>query len=101
MTQSFVLAAGLRPLGKVDVVTVGHEARHRTYLVNMAIYARADDGHPPDIPFAIEDPVAIMNMQDNVHFDVILGMDVLEKFDFVLRRNGTFFLQLTPPLAPL
>lgn len=45
--------------------------------------------------FALEEPLEIVNMDDNVNFDLILGFDLLKNFNFSFNTQSRIFeLQL-------
>jgi len=42
----------------------------------------------------METPCEVINIADNEYFDAILGMDILEQFDFRFQKTGEFLLQI-------
>ena len=83
-----------------------HEPRtHTRYLASIGLWASRVGADDPvrDLDsgeqtfFAIEDPIEIVNMDDNANFDVILGFDVLKDFSFSYDGRTRNFQLLVAP----
>ncbi len=67
-------------------------------MTNIGIWGhgldRGQNGDSSRSYFAVEGPFEVINIENNTHFDAILGMDVLEKFSFKFEKGGDFEVEL-------
>jgi hypothetical protein len=76
-----------------------HGARtHSRYLAGIGLWGvRTEDdgmGRSDGLErslFALEDPCEIVDMENNSHFDVILGFDILKRFSFRFDADDGMF----------
>lgn len=84
--------------GRKLVKNVHNENYHGLYFANIGIYAtHAVNGRNLEQSqsyFGFPEPIEVMDIADNERFDAILGMDLLEKYDFEFSRIGEFTLYL-------
>lgn len=78
---------GLRP-----VVGVGGSAVFPTWITFLGFFFDQDadfegDNHTSTGLFILPDPLLTVEISDNEWFDVIIGRDVLEKFEFLVRKG--------------
>ncbi len=52
------------------------------------------DNHITESLFLLDEPLLAVEIADNAWFDVIIGRDVLTKFDFSIKRGGRWELVL-------
>ena len=80
------------------VKNVHNQNLHGLYFANLGVYiTHKIDGKATTQEqgyFGFPDPIEVMDIADNDRFDAILGMDVLENYDFEFSRNGEFRLFL-------
>lgn len=60
---------------------------HSRYLAGIAFWAQRangllDSSHNEMTLYSLEEPFEIVDMDDNMNFDLILGFDVLKRFSF-------------------
>ena len=94
ITQNVVNRLKLRRRGRIPIRNVSGEALHWTYLFQVAIWPEADSDSP-SAPFGISDPVEGADLGANHLFDVLLGMDVLERGAMQMHSNGNFELSFS------
>lgn len=94
-------AIGLEQLlrhGRKLVKNVHNENLHGLYMARLGIFTthRSEGKELVASPsyFGFEDPIEIMDIADNERFDAILGMDLLQKFEFTFFRDGEFQLRM-------
>lgn len=99
LTNHVISAERLIRHGHRHIRNVHSEATHSLFMTMLGIFA-GDDGNqdgefePSKTYFGLEEPVEVINIADNDNFDAIIGMDVLERFDFRFTRAGIFELDL-------
>lgn len=87
-----------RVIAELNLLRTGHmqfsglhgPRTHTRYLASLGIWAhrvdRGGSGSRLDQNelslFSLDEPIEIVNMDDNVNFDLILGFDVLKNFSF-------------------
>ena len=75
------------------VKNVHNQNLHGLYMTQMGIFAthRIDgrDYVESRSYFRLPNPTEVMDIADNDRFDAILGMDILENYDFRFERDGT------------
>lgn len=83
------------------MMTDGSGARpRRVFWLNVGIVC-SDAGavqigfDQPATLFQLE-PVEAVEIADNRWFELIVGTDTLQRFDFTLKKGGDFTLDLTP-----
>lgn len=80
------------------VKNVHNQNLHGLYMAQIGIFStdhRLIDGdRSMRSYFGLPEPTEVMDIADNERFDAILGMDVLQGFDFRFYRNGSVELDL-------
>ena len=92
VTQNVVDRLGLLRRGRIEIRNVSGAALHWTYLFQVAIWPETEDGSPA-APFGLGDPMEGADLGDGRLFDVLLGMDILERGALKMSPNGEFELQ--------
>jgi len=92
LTRRVVHERSLIRRGKVDIDSVSGPHRHGLYLVSVGFVTGGE--HTARGYFMLEDPIDMIDVADNASFDIIVGMDVLERCDFEIKRSGDFQLKL-------
>lgn len=89
---------GLFRHGRKLVRNVHNQNFHGLYMAEMGIFAtdRVEGGKLQPIPayYGLPDPIEVMDIADNEGFDAIIGMDILENYDFEFSRAGKFTIFL-------
>jgi len=91
ITQNVVDRLKLKRRGRIPIRNVSGEALHWTYLFQVAIWPEATSDMP-SAPFGIGDPIEGADLGDGRLFDVLLGMDVLERGAMQMHLDGDFEL---------
>ena len=92
--------AKLRSYGMTQMRGGNGVSIHITYIIQMGIWCaepsdfEGDDGETRTL-FQLPDPYEAPAIRDNSWFDVIIGTDILVKYDFHLRKGGEFTLTLS------
>ncbi len=80
------------------VRNVHNQNLHGLYMANLGIFAtHRYEGNklvPSPTYYGFEEPIEVMDIADNERFDAILGMDLLQKFEFGFSVGGEFTLNL-------
>ena len=80
------------------VKNVHSENYHGLYMAQIGIFStneRCAHGEAAIRSYwGLAQPTEVMSITDNERFDAILGMDVLQEFDFHYFRNGTIEIEL-------
>lgn len=89
----------LEHLGMRPVVGVGGQHYLNTWVTFLCFFfdQEADfegDNHTTQGIFILPDPLLAIEIDNNEWFDVIIGRDVLTRFDFSLKRGGRWELHL-------
>lgn len=102
-SRSVIAEHNLTRTGHMEFSGLHGPRTHTRYLAAIGFWGRRVDQEISSIAFdeteqslfAIEEPIEIVNMDDNVNFDLILGFDVLKHFNFSFdTRSRIFELQL-------
>jgi hypothetical protein len=84
--------------GRKLVKNVHNENLHGLYMATLGIFTthRSEGNELIASPsyFGFEDPIEVIDIADNERFDAILGMDLLQKYDFTFFRDGEFQIRL-------
>jgi len=86
--------------GKTLISGVGGLNAHRTFLFHIGFWCenaqgRADDDGNVDLTyFGLPEAEEAVEIPDNASFDVIIGMNILGKFDLNFSRTGEFVLKI-------
>jgi len=97
LSRSAIAIENLSSHGKRAIQNVHNQQLHRLYFINLGFVCEIErpDGGENDVSYyAMETPCEVINIADNEYFDVILGMDILEQFDFRFHKTGEFLLQI-------
>lgn len=97
LTQETIGAERLRWHGKKAIQNVHSLNRHYLFWIHLgfwAVDAEAPAYAAPGSFFALPAPVEVINIANNYWFDAIIGMDVLQRYDLRMDRNGEFELRL-------
>jgi predicted aspartyl protease len=89
--QNVVDRLSLARRGRIEIRNVSGAALHWTYLFQVAIWPVSDDGSP-QAPFGLEEPIEGADLGDGRLFDVLLGMDILERGALKMDTKGNFEL---------
>lgn len=98
LAHDTITQEGLVRHGHKFIRNVHDEATHSLFMTNIGIWGhgldRGQNGDSSRSYFAVEGPFEVINIENNTHFDAILGMDVLEKFSFKFEKGGDFEVEL-------
>lgn len=97
LSRNTIVNEALVSHGKRQISNVHDLNVHRLYFVNLGFWANGDTSDPKNVThsyFGWDRPIEVINIADNHNFDAIIGMDVLENFNFRFERTGLFELQL-------
>lgn len=99
ITQSVARSHSLENRGKRSVVGAGGINIHNTWITFLAFIHDIDadfegDQHQAQGLFIVSDALMAIEIPDNKWFDVIIGRDVLTRYDFHIRRGGYWELNL-------
>lgn len=96
VSQNVVQQVGLQRCGRVDVWNIKRSETHWTYLFNLAFLPTHDDAGELSVQswFGYDAEIEGIDVGNHPYFDVLIGMDVLSKFDFCIFRSGAFQIQL-------
>jgi hypothetical protein len=93
-----VREARLAPYGMIKMTGGNGPSIHRTFIVQIGVWCGElgefeGDGQVTKTLFQL-DGLEAAEIRDNQWFDVIIGTDVLVRYDFHLKRGGEFTLTL-------
>ncbi|MGQ7830406.1 hypothetical protein [Altererythrobacter sp. Z27] len=91
VTQNVVDKLKLQRRGRIQVGNVHSHAWHWTYLFHVAIWPDSDS-ETISAAFGIGDEVEGIDVGDSRYYDVLLGMDILQRGSLSLNQDGTFEL---------
>lgn len=102
LSQSVITAQKLIRTGHMQFKGIHEPRTHTRYLAGIGFWARRTDGvisslaydQAEETLFSLEEPIEVVNMDDNFNFDLILGFDILKKFSFSYDSSRRSF-QLT------
>lgn len=99
ISHSVARSHRLENLGLRPVVGVGGVQLHPTWAAFLCFFYQVSadfegDGHVATGAFVVDEPLLAVEIPHNRWFDVIVGRDVLTKFDFFIRRGGDWELHL-------
>lgn len=99
ITQSVARSHRLENMGRRSVVGAGGLNIHNTWVTFLAFIYDSDadfegDNHRAENLFILPDAFMAVEIPDNRWFDVIIGRDILARFDFNVRRGGSWELHL-------
>jgi hypothetical protein len=80
-----LVGRGKRPIGSIQ-----GEGQAERYLFRIGLTPHRDDS-PPAFPFIFEE-VPGFELGNSFQFEALLGMDILERCDFSMRRDGRCIL---------
>ena len=80
------------------VKNVHNQNYHGLYMAQIGIFSTDERGGHGEASmrsyYGLAEPTEIMDIADNERFDAILGMDVLQEFDFHFFRGGIVEIEL-------
>jgi predicted aspartyl protease len=90
ISRSIIAELGLMRTGHMQLASVHGPQTHSRYLASIALWTKRVDNNRDSVLFndaeltlfSIENPFEIVDMQDNVNFDMIFGFDILRFFSF-------------------
>lgn len=99
ITRSVARSHRLEHLGRRDVVGAGGLNIHNTWVTFLAFICDVDadfegDNHRAETVYVLPDAFMAVEIPDNKWFDVIIGRDILTRFDFFIRKGGAWELHL-------
>lgn len=98
LTYRAIGLEGLQRHARKLVKNVHNQNLHGLYMTQIGIFSTdsKEDGRyvSQRSYFGLSEPIEVIDIADNERFDAILGMDLLEHFDFRFERDGTFELDL-------
>lgn len=97
LSRSTIIAENLTSHSKRVIQNVHNQQVHRLYFINIGFMCKTENANGSESErsyFAVERPCEAINIADNENFDAIIGMDVLEQFDFQFEKSGDFTLKL-------
>ena len=96
VTAKAIHENGLICTGRRDVFSGRGESRHKVYDFYLGLECESVDGRGQSTPtvYQLPEPQRAINIPDNAHFDLILGMNILGKCDFRIDRNGQFVIEI-------
>lgn len=89
----------LMRIGHMQLSSVHGPKTHSRYFASIALWAeRVDPERAQPAPmgrertlFSLTDPFEVVDMDNNVNFDLILGFDVLKEFSFTFDAQNHLF----------
>lgn len=98
LTYRAIGLEGLHRHSRKLVKNVHNQNLHGLYMAQIGIFSTSQriTGGETSMRsyFGLAEPTEVMDIADNERFDAILGMDVLQDFDFRFYRDGTVELEL-------
>ena len=99
VSRSIIAEQNLFRTGHMEFSGIHGPQTHSRYLASIGIWAHRveNNSRSADLAsselsiFAIETPFEVVNMDDNINFDLILGFDVLKKFSFNFDNRDKMF----------
>jgi hypothetical protein len=99
VSRSVIAQHGLVRTGHMEFSGLHGPRTHTRYLASIGLWARRIEpndssenfGRCEQTLFLLEEPVEIVNMDDNVNFELILGFDVLKLFTFAFDQRTRIF----------
>lgn len=97
LSRRVIAIEGLRSHGKRFIQNVHSEARHYLYWANIGFFANGtvESMAESRTYFGLPGPTEIIDIANNENFDAILGMDILQRYDFHFDRTGDFEIRLS------
>ena len=97
LSRNAIAAENLNSHSKRVIQNVHSQEVHRLYFINIGFMVTTEGVNGSESErsyYAVERPCEAINIADNENFDDIIGMDVLEQFDFQFEKTGDFYLKL-------
>ena len=94
MTHETIASAGLISHERKLIHSVGSARLHQFFFINLVIFGSYDDESANTSAFALDERIEIADMEDNRNFQILLGMDVLRRFDFCFYKSSRVELNL-------
>ena len=96
LSRTVISNENLKKHGKRFIQNVHSDAVHYLYWANLGFWANgtADDMRETRTYFALPTATEVIDIAPNTKFDPIIGMDVLQRFDFRFERSGDFEIRL-------
>lgn len=97
LSRNTIATENLTSHSKRVIQNVHSQQVHRLYFINIGFMCKTlavNGGESVRSYYAVECPCEAINIADNENFDAILGMDILEQFDFQFEKSGDFTLQI-------
>lgn len=98
LTHRTIAAEHLTRIGKRFIKNVHSENVHSTFLVQLGFWCENCEQRSPQESarsyYGLSHPVEVINIADNDRFDAIIGMDVLDSFNFRFGKTGEFEIDL-------
>jgi predicted aspartyl protease len=105
VSRSVIAGQNLIRTGHMEFSGLHGPQTHSRYLASIGIWTHRIENNAASVNlagselslFAIETPFEVVNMDDNINFDLILGFDVLKSFSFNFdNRNKVFEIIVKP-----
>lgn len=99
LSRSLIEQQRLVRIGHMQFSGLHGPQTHSRYLASLGLWVKRIDGsvgsssfdHAEISLFNFENPVEVVDMQDNTNFDMILGFDVLKLLSFRFERTTQTF----------
>ncbi len=80
-------ALRLQPLGERPLKSAQGEGQVERYAFRIGLYTKSDGSSAPSFPFVFEEVIGI-ELTNAFEFSALIGMDILNRCDFEMRRDG-------------
>lgn len=98
LCRSVILKEGLTYHGKKIVQNVHALGKHYLYWAQVGFFCeRVDPTDPSNATvtyFGLPEPIEVIDIADNSHFDAIVGMDLISRCELKMASDGDFALRL-------
>jgi hypothetical protein len=92
ITKAVAAALGLVGRGKRPLGSAQGEGQAERYLFRVGLTPDRTEDEVPAFPFIFEEVIGF-ELANSFQFEALLGMDILGRCDFAMRRDGTCSLR--------
>lgn len=91
LSRSIITQRQLTRTGHMEFAGLHGARTHSRYLANIGLWADQPELGGAQTLYQLEDPVEVVDMENNRNFDLIIGFDVLKLFSFSYDKNAKSF----------
>lgn len=92
ITEAVVQDLRLQRRGRVKLWNIKREEDHWTFLVNIGIWPTTEGDDAAQAFFGLRDGFEVIDVGNHPYFQVLIGMDLLERGHLEIKPNGQFSL---------